>query len=126
MLKRIKNFDKLNDRTFLYDDIMYTLKTRKPYEGFYENIYEMDILDNDLKTVLVASIRIEFDEKASEDKFRLDIKMPYTPIVMNISVFLESLSNFNLFCKDLETQLKVVLKNIKEHTEWKIISGYAI
>jgi hypothetical protein len=126
MLKRIKNFDKIDARTFLYDDIMYTIRTRKPYEGFYENIYEMDILDEDLKTILIASIKIDFDEKTLEDKFRLDIKMPYTPIVMNISVFLESLSNFDLFCRDLETQLKVVLKNIKEHTTWKIASGFAI
>ena len=126
MLKRIKNFDKIDDRTFLYDDIMYTIRTKEPDESFKENVYEMDILDEDLKTILVASIKIVFDEKTSEDKFRLDIRLPQTPIVMNICVFLESLSNFHLFCKEFEKHLKVVLKNIKEHTTWKITSGLAI
>ena len=135
MPKRIKNWDKLNNKTFLYDDVMYKLETHNPIESEDSNVYPLLVKYDKFKVAISASIIINKREVTSlslnhkwiEDEYRLVVKIPVSPKTqMEVPIFKEVINDYHNFCNQLELHLKQMLKTIKESKVWQTQNGYTI
>ena len=132
MVKRIKNWDKLNNTHIGYAGTFYEIITDKVIETDTESEYDFKLLDLKQlvlagKLVITQSTQTDLTtgEKKKRDEYIVKLRTyDSSKLVMQYVMFEEHVKNFDSFKVYLSQVCQQMLSKIEEANEWKITNGY--
>ena len=134
MVKRIKNFDKLNYTGVGFNGLIYQILTDKVIETDTESEYNFGVFDLtrfelEGKLVITQATQtiIGTSKKEMVNEYVLKLRTHNSSqCVMQYILKEEIMMEFELFKRYLIQCCQKMLKTIKEANEWKITNGYTI
>lgn len=131
MVKRIKNFDKLNNTGVGFDAKIYQILTDKVIETETESEYTFGLwdltrfeLEGKLVITQATQTTITTGKKELVNEYVLKLRTHNsTNLVMQHILMEEIMMEFELFKRYLIQCCQKMLRQIKETNEWKIQSG---
>ena len=124
MIKKIKNWDKLNNNYFGFDATMYEIQTGKVDESIYENRYCFEVF-NLSHCELMGSLII--GNQNNHTNYIITLNATNSPnFIIQYKIEEDTISNFDLFKETLKDICLKMLNHIKETKQWKIKNGYTI
>ena len=134
MVKRIKNFDKLNNTGVGFDAKIYQILTDKVIETETESEYNFGVwdltrfeLEGKLVITQATKTTITTGKKELVNEYVLKLRTHNSSnLVMQHILMEEIMMEFELFKRYLIQCCQKMLRQINDTNEWKTISGYTI
>jgi hypothetical protein len=132
MVKRIKNWDKLNNTHIGYAGTFYEILTDKVIETDTESAYSFGlwnlkefVLSGKLVITQSTQTDLTTGEKKKRDEYIVKLRTyDSSNLVNQYIMFEEHVKNFDLFKGYLSQVCQQMLSKIEEANEWKIQNGY--
>ena len=132
MVKRIKNFDKLNNTGVGFDGAIHQILTDKIIETETESEYNFGLFDltrfeieGKLIITQATKTTLSNGKKEMVDEYVLKLRTHNSSqFVMQYILREEIMIEFELFKRYLIECCQKVLRTIKEANEWKVTNGY--
>lgn len=132
MVKRIKNFDKLNNTGVGFDGAIHQILTDKIIETETESEYNFGLFDltrfeieGKLIITQATKTTLSNGKKEMVDEYVLKLRTHNSSqFVMQYILREEIMIEFELFKRYLIECCQKMLRTIKEANEWKVTNGY--
>ena len=132
MVKRIKNFDKLNNTGVVFDGAIHQILTDKIIETETESEYNFGLFDltrfeieGKLIITQATKTTLSNGKKEMVDEYVLKLRTHNSSqFVMQYILREEIMIEFELFKRYLIECCQKMLRTIKEANEWKVTNGY--
>jgi hypothetical protein len=132
MVKRIKNFDKLNYTGVGFDGLIYQILTDKIIETDTESEYNFALydltkfeLEGKLVITQATQTTLSTGKKEMVNEYVLKLRTRNSSnLVMQHILMEEIMMEFELFKRYLIECCQKMLRTIKEAKEWKVTNGY--
>ena len=132
MVKRIKNFDKLNYTGVGFDGLIYQILTDKIIETDTESEYNFALydltkfeLEGKLVITQATQTTLSTGKKEMVNEYVLKLRTRNSSnLVMQHILMEEIMMEFELFKRYLIECCQKMLRTIKEANEWKVTNGY--